>query len=699
MTTAQPMPTVDAPGRGAGLIDVAAARALRPVTVTCSARQCLPASAPSKPLAVTATSATTASTSPASRTSSASRGSPSVVGAGERSGHRVDRRHLERQRLGRHLLVRRRRGPARRGPATPGRATPGPARRGPATRGRRRAGRATPGAADGWSVSTWSSQHLVRTRCWSSASRWLTARLTRDGLSRSRLALHRCTRGRRRSAAAQRCPAPAHRAAHVAGARSRCSSPVSSSPRSRSYMSTIGRDAHSFASPRSRSSSGCSASSPTTSLSPASSAARLRLLASSPDPGEARVQPRAVVVRRRRRRRRVASRRWRAARQHRPWRLRCSAGRACHRRRRQSSPSPRSVICAAAAECCAAACRSACSAAANASFALVAIDVSCTRDWRGLWAVAVVAAVLVLAHRAHVALLRRHDALERLQRQFTRRIGSVICSSTPSSTRSLTGAPRAARGRARLGSELLGSKASRTRHGLRRRGRPRGRVRATAALAGDGQARPCATPSTAHRTAARRRGHDGRLISASAGSATSAGLRVGRRSTCSKTLAGHAASALHNGRLADQLRDAGLRERAPGDARLADRPAEPADVRPRPPTSDARAGSRPLARAAARPRPVQGGQRHPRPRRRRRSCSRDVGGGCARRAAGALHRAARRRRVRGAADRTPTQQAATALREAAREALLRPGSTSTASTVSVDASIGIALAPEHGDDV
>jgi len=61
-------------------------------------------------------------------------------------------------------------------------------------------------------------------------------------------------------------------------------------------------------------------------------------------------------------------------------------------------------------------------ATANACFALVALAVL-RADWRGLWTVAVLAGFLGLAQRAHVALLRRHDAMERLH-GFTRRVGS-----------------------------------------------------------------------------------------------------------------------------------------------------------------------------------------------------------------------------------------------------------------------------------
>jgi predicted signal transduction protein with EAL and GGDEF domain len=60
-------------------------------------------------------------------------------------------------------------------------------------------------------------------------------------------------------------------------------------------------------------------------------------------------------------------------------------------------------------------------AGANGCFGVIALVVLHT-DWRALWVVAVLAAFLVLAHRAHLALLRRHDAMERLH-GFTRRLG------------------------------------------------------------------------------------------------------------------------------------------------------------------------------------------------------------------------------------------------------------------------------------
>jgi diguanylate cyclase (GGDEF)-like protein len=60
-------------------------------------------------------------------------------------------------------------------------------------------------------------------------------------------------------------------------------------------------------------------------------------------------------------------------------------------------------------------------AGANGCFALIGLVVWHT-DWRGLWIVVVLAAFLALGHRAHLALLRRHDAMSRLH-GFTRRIG------------------------------------------------------------------------------------------------------------------------------------------------------------------------------------------------------------------------------------------------------------------------------------
>jgi diguanylate cyclase (GGDEF)-like protein len=60
-------------------------------------------------------------------------------------------------------------------------------------------------------------------------------------------------------------------------------------------------------------------------------------------------------------------------------------------------------------------------AAANACFALTAVLVW-HNDWRAVWIVGLLAAFVLLARRAHTALLRRHDAMERLH-DFTRRIG------------------------------------------------------------------------------------------------------------------------------------------------------------------------------------------------------------------------------------------------------------------------------------
>ena len=50
---------------------------------------------------------------------------------------------------------------------------------------------------------------------------------------------------------------------------------------------------------------------------------------------------------------------------------------------------------------------------AQTAFALVAISVT-TVDWRGLWAVAVVAAYVAHAQRSHIRLQQRHGALQRL---------------------------------------------------------------------------------------------------------------------------------------------------------------------------------------------------------------------------------------------------------------------------------------------
>ena len=52
-------------------------------------------------------------------------------------------------------------------------------------------------------------------------------------------------------------------------------------------------------------------------------------------------------------------------------------------------------------------------AIAQTAFALVALSVVRV-DWRGLWAVGIVAVYLVYAHRSHVMLQKRHGALERL---------------------------------------------------------------------------------------------------------------------------------------------------------------------------------------------------------------------------------------------------------------------------------------------
>src|SRR4051794_19958490 len=58
---------------------------------------------------------------------------------------------------------------------------------------------------------------------------------------------------------------------------------------------------------------------------------------------------------------------------------------------------------------------------ANTAFVLMAVGVG-RHDWRGLWAVAVVAVFLAVAQRSHVRLQKRHGALERLN-NTSRRLG------------------------------------------------------------------------------------------------------------------------------------------------------------------------------------------------------------------------------------------------------------------------------------
>ena len=133
--------------------------------------------------------------------------------------------------------------------------------------------------------------------------------------------------------------------------------------------------------------------------------------------------------------------------------------------------------------------------------------------------------------------------------------------------------------------------------------------------------------------------------------------------------------------------------------RRADRPRQPP---PLPPSGWQRRCARPrprAARAAAhRPRPLQGAQRHARPPRRRRAAARDRPA-AARRRCGAATLLARlggdefavllptpaRRRGRARVGRRLARRA-----RAAR-------SSSTGSTLDVDASVGIALFPEHAD--
>ena len=189
---------------------------------------------------------------------------------------------------------------------------------------------------------------------------------------------------------------------------------------------------------------------------------------------------------------------------------------------------------------------------ANACFALVALVVWHT-DWRGLWVVAVLAAFLVAAQRAHLALLRRHDAMGRLH-EFTRRIGGgdlhldVVVAHVLIGVRELLGV-----GEVRL--DLHASPPD----------------PAQAWIADDTGIRPCpperrAQPPVDDRL--RRRGtHLDALTvllhgeTGPIGAITVSG-RLGDVGGLEhsdlrllEALAGHAAIGLHNGRLADRLRD------------------------------------------------------------------------------------------------------------------------------------------------
>jgi diguanylate cyclase (GGDEF)-like protein len=187
---------------------------------------------------------------------------------------------------------------------------------------------------------------------------------------------------------------------------------------------------------------------------------------------------------------------------------------------------------------------------ANACFALVALDVV-SADWRGLWALAVVAVFLGLAQRAHVALLRRHDAVQRLQ-AFTHRIGSsdlqldLVVAEVLTGTRDLL--------------EVRSVRLELTAAG--------DDVRAWVCdAAGHRPAMPSATAMLAAEPVSGRRqtvesisvvlhGTDGPMgaLSVSGRLGDVGGLRASDRQLLN-TIAGHAAVALRNGRLADRLRD------------------------------------------------------------------------------------------------------------------------------------------------
>ena len=137
----------------------------------------------------------------------------------------------------------------------------------------------------------------------------------------------------------------------------------------------------------------------------------------------------------------------------------------------------------------------------------------------------------------------------------------------------------------------------------------------------------------------------------------------------------------------------------PAGPRRAHQPAEPPPAH-RPPAPGA--GARPPLRrdqgVLLRPRPLQGGQRHARPPRRRRAAARARPRGCARALRGgdtvarlggdefARARARRRRRARGGR----------LGRASCSHALERPFALGGVQRSTVDASVGIALSPEHG---
>ncbi len=177
-----------------------------------------------------------------------------------------------------------------------------------------------------------------------------------------------------------------------------------------------------------------------------------------------------------------------------------------------------------------------------ASFALLALNVTLD-DWTNVWAVAVVAALLVAAQRAHLLLQRRHDDLARLN-AFTREVGTdlevvTVCSQALTQVRELMHARVA---EIELSEEFFGEAVlfRQTDAGLVRTG-PDAGVSArrpgevlSSPLRGDGgqigALRAAERRADAHGFDAA----DGALLTA---------------------LAGHVTVALHNGRLADRLRD------------------------------------------------------------------------------------------------------------------------------------------------
>lgn len=186
--------------------------------------------------------------------------------------------------------------------------------------------------------------------------------------------------------------------------------------------------------------------------------------------------------------------------------------------------------------------------AAFSCLGLVVLDVLRVNP-RGLWAVVVLAGFLVLAQRAHLALLRRHQMLEDLE-AFTRRIGSgdlhldAVVHEVLSGVRDLLQvevvelelAGVDGEGAARWSCDGDGvHEGSPTAHEEAAGSRPRRGSAQTLTVTLQGEAGPTGSLTVASRVGDR------------------AGLQRSDRSLLD-AIGGHAALALHNGRLAERLR-------------------------------------------------------------------------------------------------------------------------------------------------